>query len=155
MVVAFVLGIVAFGTATKTLAQGGPDVPLQFKMIGQFYDPAKDKTAGGVNAFTVNVKQKQWILDIESSHTLQGSMLGSSVLKQIYPPIMTFVGPDELTRQLMGPEIEGKTYTMTGQLYVKRRLFRLTGVEGPEEEDQAEPENPDESGAANKHDPGT
>ena len=55
---------------------------------------------------------------------------------------MTFVGPKELTGQLTNPEITGKSYTLTGtgQLYIKKRLFRLTQVQGPEEEELTEPE---------------
>ena len=132
-----ILVLTALGTTNKALAQAGPDMPLQFKMIGQFYDPEKDKNAGGVNAFTVNVLKKTWIFDIESSHTLQGGALGSTVLKQIYPPIMTFMGPKELTDQLTNPEIEGKTYTLTGQLYIGKRLFRVNTLEGPPEESDA------------------
>ena len=61
-------------------------------------------------------------------------------VKKIYPPIMTFVGPKELTGQLTNPEITGKSYTLTGQLYIKKRLFRLAQVQGPEEKELTEPE---------------
>jgi hypothetical protein len=111
-----------------SLAFGQADMPLQFQMKGEFYDPKEDPNAGGVNRFEVNVGNKQWILDIERADTLQGSMLGSSVLKQIYPPIMTFVGRKELTDPLSNPENLGRSYTMIGQLYVKKRMFRLSQV---------------------------
>lgn len=138
ILVLLVLGLTALGAANRAVAQGPTVMPLQFKMIGEFHDPEKDKNAGGVNAFTVNVLKKTWIFDIESSHTLQGGALGSTVLKQIYPPIMTFVGPEELTDQLTNPEIEGKTYTLTGQLYVGKRMFRVNTLEGPPEESDAD-----------------
>ena len=140
-----VLVLIALGTANRAVAQGGADMPLQFKMIGKFYDPEKDKNAGGVNAFTVNVLKKTWIWDIESSHTLQGGALGSTVLKQIYPPIMTFMGPKELTDQLIDPAAEGKTYTLTGQLYIKKRMFRLNTVEAPPEENDADAKSDSDS----------
>lgn len=125
--------IAALAVADRSLAQG-PEMPLQFKMVGAFHDPEQDPEVGGVNAFTVNIEKKTWIFDIDSSHTLQGSALGSSVLRQIYPPIMTFMGPKEITDPLTSPEIAGKTYTLTGQLYIKKRIFRLTDVQGPGEE---------------------
>ena len=111
-----------------SLAFGQADMPLQFQMKGRFCDPKIDPSAGGVNRFEVSVGDKQWILDIERADTLQGSMLGSSVLKQIYPPIMTFVGRKELTDQLSNSENLGRSYTMIGQLYVKKRMFRLSQV---------------------------
>jgi len=128
-----VLVLTALGTANRAAAQAGAEMPLQFKMIGKFHEPEKDKNVGGVNAFTVNILKKTWIWDIESSHTLEGSALGSTVLKKIYPPIMTFIGPKELTDQLTNPAIEGKTYTLTGQLYIGKRLYRVNTVEGPPE----------------------
>ena len=141
ILITLILVVSALGASNRAVAQGGGDMPLQFKMIGKFYDPEKDKDAGGVNAFTVDVLKKTWIFDIESSHTLQGGMLGSTVLKKIYPPIMTFMGPEELTDQLTNPEIEGKTYILTGQLYIGKRLFRVNTVEGPPEESDVDAKN--------------
>ncbi len=137
----------ALGVASRADAQPPPDMPIQFKIIGKFYDPEKDKNAGGVNSFTVNVLKKTWILDIESSHTLQGHALGSSVLKKIYPPIMTFVGTREITNVLTDPSIEGKPLTLAGQLYVKRRMYRITTLEGPAEEDASEADKEPEEAA--------
>ncbi len=122
----------------RSIAQTSADMPLQFKFIGKFYDPEIDENAGGVNRFTVNVLKKTWILDIESSHTLEGTALGSSILKQIYPPIMTFVGAKPITDQLTDPAIAGKTYTLTGQLYVNKRMYRVSNLEGPAEEEASE-----------------
>ena len=150
ILILLVLVLTALGTTNRAVAQGGGDMPLQFKMIGKFYDPAKDKDAGGVNAFTVNILKKTWIFDIESSQTLQGGALGSSVLKQIYPPIMTFMGPKELTDQLTNPEIEGKTYTLTGQLYIGKRLFQVNTLEGPPEETEGDAEAASEPDAGAK-----
>ena len=151
ILILFALGIAALGSARVVVAQG-PDMPLQFKMIGKFYDPEKDKNAGGVNAFTVNVLKKTWIFDIESSHTLQGGALGSSVLKQIYPPIMTFIGPEPITDQLTNPEILGKTYTLTGQLYIGKRIFQVNTLEGPPEEGEGDAEAASEPDAEEKDD---
>ncbi len=145
ILILLVLVLSALGTANRAVAQGGADMPLQFKMIGKFYDPEKEKNAGGVNAFTVNILKKTWIWDIESSHTLEGGALGSTVLKKIYPPIMTLVGPKELTDKLTDPAIEGKTYTLTGQIYIGKRLFRVNTVEGPPGESDADAKSDSDS----------
>ena len=118
-------------------AQMATDMPIQFKIRGEFYNPQENPDAGGVNRFTVHAEGRDWILDVERADTLEGSMLGSSVLKKIYPPIMTFAGPPEIMAQLKNPEIQGKSYTMTGQLYVRKRLFRLTSMVGNEEQGEA------------------
>ena len=75
----------------------------------------------------------------EVADVLHAGVLGSTVLDKIYPPIITFVGPKELTGQLTNPEIAGKPYTMTGQLYVQKRLFRLSSVESNEKEGEPAP----------------
>jgi len=137
ILIALVLGLDLFASVKSAVAQ---DMPLQFKMTGQFLEPNKEEKPGGVNAFTVNVLNKTWIWDIESSHTLQGSMLGSTVLKQIYPPIMTFIGQKEITEALIDPWIAGRTYTLTGQLYVKKRMFRINTLEGPPQEAEGQGE---------------
>lgn len=137
-ILAPLLALALLAMASTSFGQPGPDFPLQFKMKGEFYDPQKDPNAGGVNRFEVNVEDKKWILDIERADTLQGAALGSSVLKQIYPPILTFVGPKELIEQLTKPEILGKSYTLTGQLYVKKRMFTLTEVVNNEEKAETE-----------------
>ncbi len=116
-----------------SVAQMATDMPIQFKIRGEFYNPQENPGAGGVNRFTVNADGKEWILDIERADTLEGSMLGSSVLKKIYPPIMTFVGPPDIMAQLKDPEIQGRSWTMSGQLYIRQRLFRLTSMVSNEE----------------------
>ena len=77
--VLLIMVVIALATANRVVAQGGADIPLQFKMIGKFFDPEKDKSAGGVNAFTVNVQKKTWIFDIESSH-----IIGLILLSQVF-----------------------------------------------------------------------
>ena len=137
-ILAPLLALTLLAMASTAFGQSRTDMPLQFQMKGEFYDPQKDPNAGGVNRFEVNVGDKKWILDIERADTLQGGALGSSVLKQMYPPIMTFMGPKELTDQLTNPENLGKSYTMKGQLYVSKRMFRLTELVNNEEKAEAE-----------------
>ena len=138
--------LAALGVANPSMAQMGPEVPLQFKIIGKFYSPGKEAQTG-VNAFEVNILKKTKILDVVSSHTLEGTMLGSTVLQKIYPPIMTFVGPEALLAPLTNPDNEGKTYTLTGQLYVKKRLFQIREVQGPGEEQEGQAGTAPEPGA--------
>lgn len=149
-IIVSLLTLTLLATVSIASGQGGADMPLQFKIQGEFYDPQKDPDAGGVNRFEVNVEDKKWILNIERADTLQGDMLGSSVLKQIYPPIMNVVGPKELTGQLKNPEIEGKSYTLKGQLYVKKRMFRLNEVVNNEKEAKEEASTEADSGDETK-----
>ena len=131
---------IVLGAAGRSAAQG-PNMPLRFKMVAEFHDPHKDQDAGGVNAFTVNILRKTWIVDIHESYMQQGGVLGTTVLQQIYPPILTFTGPKKITDQLTDPAVEGKTYTLTGQLYIKQRVFQINTVEGPKGEEGAEAES--------------
>jgi hypothetical protein len=70
---------------------------------------------------------------------------------------MTFVGPKELVEQLTKPEILGKSYTLTGQLYVKKRMFTLTEVVNNQEKAEEEAEAKGDSAAppSAPNDPGS
>jgi hypothetical protein len=141
-----ILVLTALGTAGKSFAQPmAPDQPLHLRLVGEFYDPQKDPNAGGVNAYTVSVEEKKWIFDIERADTLYGSAQGLSVIKKIYPPLMTFFGQKEILDPLKNPEIEGKPYTLEGYLYIRTRTFRLTKVQGPEEASESESDAKGES----------
>jgi hypothetical protein len=135
LLILLVLGLTLSGSVKSAFAQ---DMPIQFRMTGQFLEPSKDKKPGGVHAYTVNVLKKTWIFDIDRADVLQGSMLGTTVLRQIYPPIMTFIGNKEITEALSDPWIVGRTYTLTGQLYVNKRLFRINTKEAHPEEGEGE-----------------
>ena len=142
----FMIVLISLGTAGKSFGQRmGRDQPLHFRLAGEFHDPEKDPNAGGVNAYTVSVEEKKWIFDIERADALFGAAQGLSVLNKIYPPLMTFVGKKELVDKLKDPEIEGKSYTLEGYLYMKTRIFRLNKVEGPEEAGESESDAKGES----------
>ncbi|MEW6443726.1 MAG: hypothetical protein AB1640_22520 [bacterium] len=136
---ALVFVFVSLAAPGASIAQMRPDIPIQFKIKGEFYDPEQNPEKGGVNALTANVEGKKWILDIERADALKGGVPGSTVINKIYPPTLTFVGPKELTSQLTGPDTAGKSFTMTGQLYLKTRMFRLESVESSEEGGEGEP----------------
>jgi|GEM_PF-2283819 len=134
------------GTAGKSFAQPmSPDQPLHFRFVGDFYDPEKDPNAGGVNAYTISVEEKKWRFDIERADALFGAAQGLSIIKKIYPPLMTFVGGKELVEKLKNPEIEGKSCTLEGYLYIKTRTFRLSKVQGLEEARESESDTKGES----------
>ena len=134
IITVLILTLTSLGTAGKSFAQPmASDQPLHFRLVGEFYDPEKDPNAGGVNAYTVSVEERKWIFDIERADALFGAAQGLSVIKKIYPPLMTFVGKKELVDKLKDPEIEGKSYTLEGYLYMKTRTLMLNKVQGPEE----------------------
>jgi len=145
-IVICILVLVTLATPGTSIAQR-VNVPIQFKITGKFYEPEQKPERGSANSFTAKVENKQWRLDIERADPLRAGMLGSAILDTIFPPMLTFVGPKELTGQLTNPEIAGKSYTMTGQLYVQTRSFRLTSVKSNEKEAGAASDSQGESGS--------
>jgi len=116
-----------------------PDMPLQFRMTGKFYDPEKDKDAGGMHAFKVMVDEKKWIFDVEKADALVGAAQGLTMLEHIVPAMLNFVGSKEFLDPLKKPEIAGKSYTLNGYLYAGSKTFRLTDVKNNDAKNDADP----------------
>jgi hypothetical protein len=59
--------------------------------------------------------------------------LNRSTLQRLFPPVIRFVGPDDLMRRLKSPKIMGKVITIEGLLYTGSRMLFLTEVDDGEE----------------------
>jgi hypothetical protein len=47
------------------------------------------------------------------------------ILNQIIPPVVRFIGPEDILKELARPEIQGKVLRLGGDLYVSDRIFLL------------------------------
>jgi len=59
--------------------------------------------------------------------------LNRATLQRLFPPVIRFVGPDDLMRRLKSPKIMGKVITIEGLLYTGSRMLFLTEVDDGEE----------------------
>ena len=58
-----------------------------------------------------------------------GVGLNRVILQRLFPPVVHFVGPDDLVRPLKSPKIAGKVLTIEGLLYTGSRTLFVTGVD--------------------------
>ena len=65
--------------------------------------------------------------------------LNRATLQRIFPPLVHFVGPDDLIRRLKSPKVLDKVLTIEGLLYTSSRTIFLIGMEVDEDEEADDP----------------
>lgn len=106
---------------------GGIKIQL-VQFVGTFYPPEQKENAAHMNTFTIRVKNKELLFSIKSAKELDGNKTDSEILKNIWPPILTFQGPDNLIDSLLNPDIAGKKFTVQGALYVSERILHVNSI---------------------------
>ena len=92
--------------------------------------PLEEKNRSSLNTLIVSIKGKKWIFSIAKVEKLTGgSFDGWRLLRDIFPPEVRFLGPEELLSLLQEPEIMGKLLTLEGHLYIGSRMFFVRIVE--------------------------
>jgi len=93
-------------------------------------DPSRKGLLDDLEVFIGNEKST-FMLD---KMKIVGSVgLNRATLQRLFPPVMRFVGPDDLMRRLKSPKIMGKVITIEGLLYTGSRMLFLTEVDDGEE----------------------
>src|SRR5437016_4254904 len=93
-------------------------------------DPSRKGLLDDLEVFIGNEKST-FVLD---KMKIVGSVgLNRATLQRLFPPVIRFVGPDELMRRLKSPKIMGKVITIEGLLYTGSRMLFLTEVDDGEE----------------------
>jgi hypothetical protein len=104
-------------------------IKIQFvQFVGTFYPPEQKENAAYMNTFTVRVKNKELLFSIKSAKELDGNKTDSEIFKNIWPPILTFQGPDNLIASLLNPDIAGKEFAVQGALYVSDRILQVNSI---------------------------
>lgn len=109
------------------LPSGGAGIPL-VEFVGTFYPPEQKEKVWRMNTITVNVKNKKWLFSIKKAVHLNGDMNDIELLDNIWPPILTFRGPDNLIDPLMKPDIAGKRFPIQGILYFSHGTLQVNSV---------------------------
>jgi len=89
-------------------------------------DPSRKGLLDDLEVFIGNEKST-FVLD---KMKIVGSVgLNRATLQSLFPPVIRFVGPDDLMRRLESPKIMGKVITIEGLLYTGSRMLFLTEVD--------------------------
>jgi len=113
--------------------------PPTIRFTGTFYPPDTKDVRGGIETLKVLIgkrdEKKEWVFNIYKAENLSNaSQTGLSILKNIFPRILTLRGPEEVLAKLEKPEIAGKTIKISGLLYRKERFMMVDTVEVSNEE---------------------
>jgi hypothetical protein len=92
--------------------------------------PMKDQNRKGLlEDLNVIIGKKRLIFMLDKMEIVGSVGLNRAILQRLFPPLVRFVGPDELVHRLESPKIIDKVLTIEGLLYTESRVFFLIGVD--------------------------
>jgi hypothetical protein len=104
-------------------------VPPRVRFVGVLL-PMKDQNRKGLlEDLNVIIGKKRLIFMLDKMEIVGGVGLNRAILQRLFPPLVRFVGPDELVHRLESPKIIDKVLTIEGLLYTESRVFFLIGVD--------------------------
>jgi hypothetical protein len=126
-------GVSCFGWCSIPSALCLSDNPPRVRFTGVLLpnkDPSRKGLLDDLEVFIGNEKST-FVLD---KMKIVGSVgLNRATLQRLFPPVIRFVGSDDLMRRLKSPKIMGKVITIEGLLYTGSRMLLLTEVDDGEE----------------------
>lgn len=104
-------------------------IPPRVRFTGVLL-PIKDHSRKGVlDNLNVLIGKEKWTFLVDKMEIVGSVGRNRATLQRLFPPLVRFVGPDDLVARLKSPEIVGKVFTLEGFLYVDSRLLYLTEVD--------------------------
>jgi hypothetical protein len=94
----------------------------------------KDQSRKGLlENLNVIIGKKRLTFLLDKMDIVGGIGLNRAILQRLFPPLVRFVGPDDLIRRLKSPKSVGKVLTIEGLLYTGSRMLFIIGVDEGEE----------------------
>jgi hypothetical protein len=121
------------GFSSPAVAQVGTGLPHfrhppQVRMVGTLV-PLEEKNPGKLKTLIVHVKGKSWKFRLEEITVLTAvTRSGWSLLNDLFPPKLHFIGAEHLLVPLQQDTIEGKQLELEGRLYVGDHQLFLSSV---------------------------
>ena len=120
--------------ATFTQLHAFPATPPRVRFTGVLV-PVNDQSRKGLlEDLNVFIETERSKLLLDKMEVIGGVGLNRPMLQRLFPPLLHFIGPDDLIRRLKSPETSGKVLTIEGLLYTASRTLFLIRVD---ERDQA------------------
>jgi len=102
--------------------------PPLVRIIGAFA-PLDDDRKSSLRTLTVHFKDHKWKMRIREIRALTATThSGWGLLKDLFPPHLRLVGPDDVIAPLQQADIAGKPFVLEGRLYVGDRMLLVTAV---------------------------
>lgn len=104
-------------------------IPPRVRFTGVLL-PIKEQSRKGVlNDLNVFIGKEKWIFLVDKMEIVGSVGVNRATLQRLFPPLVRFVGPDDLIARLKSPKIVGKVLTIEGLLYTGSRMLFLTDVD--------------------------
>jgi len=102
--------------------------PPLVRIIGAFAS-VDDTQRSNLQTLAVQVKAQKWKLRIREIKALTATThSGWGLLKDLFPPHLRLVGPQDLLAPLQESDIAGKPFILEGRLYVGDHMLYVTAV---------------------------
>jgi len=102
--------------------------PPLVRITGAFA-PVDDTQRSNLQTLSVQVKAQKWKLRIREIKALTATTnSGWGLLKDLFPPRLRLVGPQELLAPLQQSDIPGKPFVLEGRLYIGDHMLYVTAV---------------------------
>ena len=102
--------------------------PPLVRITGAFA-PVDDTQRSNLQTLSVQVKAQKWKLRIREIKALTATAhSGWALLKDLFPPHLRLVGPQELLAPLQQSDIAGRPFILEGRLYVGDHMLYVTAV---------------------------
>jgi hypothetical protein len=106
-----------------------PEPPPLVRLTGALF-PVQDKgELTGLYNLPIFIGAQTWIFHVEKAQSLTGSIQGSSLLNELFPMRLRFVGSKDVLRQIAAQAGPARTLTLTGRLYVSHNWLLVSSVE--------------------------
>jgi hypothetical protein len=114
-----------------------PVTPPRVRFTGVLV-PVKDQTRKGLlEDLNVIIETERSKLLIDKMEIVGSVGLNRVILQRIFPPLLHFIGPDDLISRLKSLETGHKVFIMEGLLYTASRTLFLIRVDEMDECEQA------------------
>ena len=104
-------------------------IPPRVRLTGLLL-PINDQSRKGVlDDLNVLIGKEKWTFLVDKMEIVGSVGLNRATLQRLFPPLVRFVGPDDLIARLKNPKLMGTVLTIEGLLYTGSRMLFLTEVD--------------------------
>jgi hypothetical protein len=128
--VAFLMILILGFCAVSPRLYGFVTVPLRVRFTGVLLLQSKDQSRkGALEDFQVLISKEKWTFLLDRMEIVGSVGVNRVILQRIFPPLVRFVGPDDLIDRLKSPKMVGHMVTLEGFLYPESRMFLVTEID--------------------------
>jgi hypothetical protein len=142
--------VAALTTLDASTASGGmgpwmfspPEPPPLVRLTGVLFPLQEKAEHTGLYTFPIFIGAQERIFRVEEARSLTGSLLGTSLLNDLFPMRLRFVGRTEVLLQVEEMAASGRTVIVTGRLYVANNWLLVDSVETSDRDTDASGSTP-------------